>query len=223
MANPEQLKNRELVSALADGQLRAGEFARTVKLANEDADAVAAWHAYHLVGDVLRSGEAGIDCSRPDFLARFESRLELESDSSRVPGEGLFAIDLEADDGHSMRARGPNSRAAASANDASFRWKLLTAVASLAAVAAIGWNTLGFVADPAGVLASSGRGAQIAQTPGGAGGPAVFVVTPEQPPVMIRDPHLDALMAAHNQFGGTSALQMPAGFIRNATFEGAGR
>ena len=223
MANPEQLKNRELVSALADGQLRAGEFAQAVKLANEDADALAAWHAYHLVGDVLRSGEAGFDFSRPGFLARFESRLELESDSSGVLGDGHFAIDLEADDGHSMRARGLNSRVTASANDASFRWKLLTAVASLAAVAAIGWNTLGFVADPAGGLGGSGRGAQIAQTPGGAASPAGVAVTPEQPPVMIRDPHLDALMAAHNQFGGTSALQMPAGFIRNATFEGAGR
>ena len=43
------------------------------------------------------------------------------------------------------------------------------------------------------------------------------------PQVMIRDPHLDALMAAHKQFGGTSALQMPAGFLRNATFEGPSR
>jgi sigma-E factor negative regulatory protein RseA len=37
--------------------------------------------------------------------------------------------------------------------------------------------------------------------------------------VMIRDPQLDALMAAHQQLGGHSALQMPAGFLRNATFE----
>jgi len=36
---------------------------------------------------------------------------------------------------------------------------------------------------------------------------------------MIRDPQLDALLAAHRQFGGTSALQMPAGFLRRATFE----
>jgi sigma-E factor negative regulatory protein RseA len=30
-------------------------------------------------------------------------------------------------------------------------------------------------------------------------------------------------MAAHRQFGGASALQMPAGFLRNATFEGPAR
>jgi sigma-E factor negative regulatory protein RseA len=42
-------------------------------------------------------------------------------------------------------------------------------------------------------------------------------------PVMIRDPQLDALLAAHRQFGGTSALQMPTGFLRNATFEEGAR
>jgi sigma-E factor negative regulatory protein RseA len=41
--------------------------------------------------------------------------------------------------------------------------------------------------------------------------------------VMIRDPRLDALLAAHRQFGGASALQMPSGFMRNATFEDGGR
>jgi sigma-E factor negative regulatory protein RseA len=40
---------------------------------------------------------------------------------------------------------------------------------------------------------------------------------------MMRDPRLDALLAAHKQFGATSALQTPAGFLRNATFEGAAR
>jgi sigma-E factor negative regulatory protein RseA len=37
---------------------------------------------------------------------------------------------------------------------------------------------------------------------------------------MIRDPQLDALLAAHKQFGGASALQTPAGCLRNATFQG---
>jgi hypothetical protein len=37
--------------------------------------------------------------------------------------------------------------------------------------------------------------------------------------VMLRDPHLDALMAAHRQFGGPSALQNSSGFLRNATFD----
>jgi sigma-E factor negative regulatory protein RseA len=42
-------------------------------------------------------------------------------------------------------------------------------------------------------------------------------------PVMIRDPQLDALLAAHRNFAGASALQMAPGFVRNANFEEAGR
>jgi sigma-E factor negative regulatory protein RseA len=40
---------------------------------------------------------------------------------------------------------------------------------------------------------------------------------------MIRDPRLDELLAAHRQLGGASALQAPAGFLRNATFEAPAR
>jgi sigma-E factor negative regulatory protein RseA len=40
---------------------------------------------------------------------------------------------------------------------------------------------------------------------------------------MIRDPRLDELLAAHKQAGGATALQMPSGFLRNATFDGADR
>ncbi|MEK9803379.1 MAG: anti-anti-sigma factor, partial [Curvibacter sp.] len=42
---------------------------------------------------------------------------------------------------------------------------------------------------------------------------------PAEASVMIRDARLDQLIAAHQQQGGSSALQMPAGFLRNATFE----
>jgi sigma-E factor negative regulatory protein RseA len=51
----------------------------------------------------------------------------------------------------------------------------------------------------------------------------VSMVAGAEAAIMIRDPQLDALLVAHRQFGGTSALQMPAGFLRNATFEGAAR
>jgi sigma-E factor negative regulatory protein RseA len=44
------------------------------------------------------------------------------------------------------------------------------------------------------------------------------VATPSAAGVMLRNPQLDALIAAHNQAGGSSALQMPSGFLRSATF-----
>mgnify|MGYP001756961603 FL=1 len=55
-----------------------------------------------------------------------------------------------------------------------------------------------------------------------ASGPAA-VQGAEGVAVMLRDPELDALMAAHQQMGGHSAWQMPSGFLRNATFERPGR
>ena len=42
---------------------------------------------------------------------------------------------------------------------------------------------------------------------------------PADAQIFLRDPQLDALLAAHQQLGGHSALQMPSGFLRNATFE----
>jgi sigma-E factor negative regulatory protein RseA len=40
---------------------------------------------------------------------------------------------------------------------------------------------------------------------------------------VIRDAQLEALLAEHRQHGGMSALQTPTGFIRNATYDAAGR
>ena len=104
----------------------------------------------------------------------------------------------------------PSGRAA---NDDLFRWKLLAGVASVAAVAAVAWSVAGSARAPAGPeLAAVQPRSQ----------PAVVQTgTPGQG--MIRDPRLDELLAAHRQFGGASALQTPAGFLRNATFEGPSR
>ena len=41
----------------------------------------------------------------------------------------------------------------------------------------------------------------------------------ESPEIMIRDARLDAILLAHRQFGGISALSMPAGFVRSAVLE----
>jgi sigma-E factor negative regulatory protein RseA len=36
---------------------------------------------------------------------------------------------------------------------------------------------------------------------------------------MIRNPELEALLAAHRQHGGVSVIQVSSGFLRNATYE----
>ena len=79
----ETMKNHELVSALADGQLRGAEFARTVQWLSQTEDARLSWHAYHLVGDVLRSGETMVNSHDAAFVQRL--KLCLQQEASLVP------------------------------------------------------------------------------------------------------------------------------------------
>lgn len=211
MMMQEAEKNRELVSALADGQLRGAEFACTVEWLNEADDAQVAWDTYHLVGEVLRSGETVVSAADTAFMQRL--KLSLQQEKPLRPR--MSAINSVASCTVSTGATGLNDSKVESANNASFRWKLLAGVASLAAVSVIGWQAWGGGGDLQGA-------ALMAQTVN----PDVAlqqVAANGAPQVMIRDRQLDALLAAHRQFGGTSALQKPAGFLRNATFEGAGR
>lgn len=211
MMMQEAEKNRELVSALADGQLRGEEFARTVEWLNEAGDAQVAWDTYHLVGEVLRSGETVASAVDTAFMQRL--KLSLQQEKSFRPS--MDAINSVASCAVSAGATGLNDSKVESANNASFRWKLLAGVASLAAVSVIGWQAWVGGGDLQGA-------ALMAQTDS----PDVAVqqvAVNGEPQVMIRDRQLDALLAAHRQFGGTSALQKPAGFLRNATFEGADR
>jgi len=196
----EQMQTQELISALADGQLRGGAFARAAELAAHDPVALEAWQTYHLIGDVLRSKELAGGTLPAAFLGRLRSRLQQEerlAAASPSPVPQMLAA----------RAAMPQQ---AASNDASFRWKLVAAAASVAAVTAIGWSTLGG-------LTGKPEQAQLAAVP------ASTVPVATAPGAMIRDPRLDEFLAAHRQLAGGSALQAPAGFLRNAAFEGSSR
>ena len=190
----DKMQTQELISALADGHLQGETFARAVEAAAADNAARQTWHTYHLIGDVLRSGEHAAGTLPSAFMARLQLRLQQEQ---RAPEVGNGASATAA------------ARAAAqpAANDASFRWKLVAGFASLAAMAAIGWTVIG---------GSSG----ISTQPQLAAVPPGTVLAESERGTMIRDARLDEFLAAHRQLGGASALQNPAGFLRNATFEG---
>lgn len=186
-------RTHELASALADGELKGAEFTRAVGLLASSPDAHAHWHGYQLIGDVLREGAgAAVGAHDPAFMVRLRQRLQQES---ALP---------QSREVLRVAAHRP------SANDSVWRWKLVAGLCSLAVVGMLGWQ----------LTAAPPQAIEMA-----ASGP---VPAPSQPPlaqadagaaVMIRDPRLDQLIADHQQFGGTSALQMPAGFLRNATFE----
>jgi sigma-E factor negative regulatory protein RseA len=206
MTNVEELKNRAQVSDLMDGRLRSSAFAHAVDMVSASGDGRAAWHANHVIGDVLRFGDAAGVAADAEFVDRFRLRL------AQMPGPGQVGAEWAGAHAASVGS-GLDQKRVTSANDSSFRWKILTGVASIVAVVAMGWSALINVGTPG---AAPGAGAQLAQSSG------LAPAGPETQ-VMIRDPHLDALLAAHKQFGGTSALQMPAGFLRNATFESPSR
>lgn len=200
------MNGNERISALADGQLEGEAFALAVEAVCADRQALATWHAYHVVGDVLRSGELAQTTPAPEFLAKLSARLAHEQPGSVVDAAGL---------GQPLRQ--PPRALAPAANDGTFRWKLVAGVASVAAVAAVGWS----------VLAAGGGGAasqpQLAAVPAQPGADATVLARGQSGTVMIRDPRLDELLAAHRQFGAASALQMPAGFLRNATYDAPAR
>jgi sigma-E factor negative regulatory protein RseA len=188
---PQQL---ELVSAMADGRLSDAEVALTLEACRQDPALVRSWNTYHLIGDVMRSPVA-MHAADEAFLARLQGRLAAEPAPLAVtPLVVRASYEHEA------------------ANDGAFRWKMVAGFASLAAVVAIGWSSVG--------LLTPAAQPQLAQAEPG----QILVESPQG--TMLRDARLEEMLAAHKQAGGTSALQVPSGFLRNATFEtpqGAGR
>ena len=193
----DKMNNRELMSALSDGQLRGGAFAQAVEAAASDPAAREAWATYNLIGDVLRSRQIAVGSDPGAFVRRLQGRIALE------PGRVTPSLP--------PASVAPGSTAREPANDASFRWKLVAGLASIAAVAAVGWSGVSSL--------RSAPGPQLAVLPS----PTLAATATDSSGPMIRDPQLDELLATHRQFGGPSAFQMPAGALRNATFEAPAR
>lgn len=210
------------VSALVDGEIGAGQLAEMLAAEDGREELLGSWHAYQVIGDVLRGHGAVPAAQSPSvFLAGVRERLQSEAVPAGQP----------VHDGHRAHAPVlpvPLVRGAA-ANDAVFRWKLVAGFASLAAVMAVSWTVLSGA--PSAVGGPSGP--QLAAVPAApeAAAPIVANATPPSSAVvvntgqgpLIRDARLEELLAEHRQNGGMSALQMPTGFIRNATYDAAGR
>lgn len=197
------------LSALVDGEIEAAELDALLLAYGEQTDARASWHSYQVIGDVLR-GAAPVATAVPPqaFLAGIQTRLQAEpvAQSRPVPMAVVAHV------------RAPAS------NDAVFRWKLVAGAASLAAVMAVSWSVLSGAPAGAGGTATGPQLAlmQPSAAPAAvdAARPTAVLVNTEQGTV-IRDARLEELLAEHRQYGGMSALQMPAGFLRDATYDAA--
>ncbi len=215
----------EQLSALMDGELAADELQHLLDTLPDmaaDQDCYASAQRYVLIGEVLRAPADGYrmqQTSSLDFLSVLNAKLAQEPAlvGSAQPVVDEVPVPSVA---AASPVQVPVQREAA--NQSVFRWKLVAGFASVAAVAMVGWSALGL---QGGGLAPAGSGQQIASAAPSVTGPTTAqglvqmpVTVGQNATVMLRDPRLDELLAARGQIGGTANLQMPASFLRNATF-----
>lgn len=209
------VNTQELLSALVDGELTGPELEQALALA-EDAQGQANWQLYHLVGDVLRSPDLAHH-SQHDLLSGLRAQLAQELPLQALPesvaqsaAESVSAPRVAMAPGVLEQVQAPALASAQqrdpAANASVFRWKLAAGFASIAAVAAVGWQVMM-------VQAPTAIAPQLAQT---AAPNVVAVAAQDGKTVMLRDPNLDALLTLHEQYGTRPSLQVPAEFLRNA-------
>jgi sigma-E factor negative regulatory protein RseA len=167
-------------------------------LAAEDAQAT--WHRYHLIGDVIRSESLAPSGADLGFAQRVMDSLA--SDPSLKTQKAQSAVESQL----------PEPQKLISANASKFQ---IRAVAGAFGVCVLAFILFALFQDKQDTAA----GAQSLATEQPQVKAPVEVALEEERPVMTRDPELDALLSAHQEMGGHSALQTPAGFLRNATFD----
>lgn len=196
----------EDLSALMDGELDASAVATACRAWRDEAQVRSQWHAYHLIGDVMRSEDLASDVkSDAQFLARLRERLA-EEPVVLAPSNVATAV----------RAAPVRARRS---------WMGSVAVAGGFAVVA---GTL-VVTQMVGGLSAETEGdvsitqvssplqtVALSETPASAAGEVPNVVLNGE---LVRDARLDEYLAAHKKFGGSSLPGGPSGFLRNASVE----
>ena len=161
------------ISALMDGELMQTELAEPLRALREEGEALEAWRTYHLISDSLQDTRI----LSSGFSARFVERLALEPTilaPASVPRHGVQRP----------------------------YWAPLSAAASLAAVALVGW--LAF-------QGSGPDGQQVAQNKAqDAVKAAVAVVVP-----MTRE--VNDYLLAHQNYSPRSTLQGVAPYVRTVS------
>lgn len=220
------------MSAWMDGEHASPAAAAGCGASDADMDT---WYSYHLIGDVLRAGSpAGFVCSDVSrSRARAQAYARRIVEQAQVIGPDVQQAGPVAWVPASQVVRHPVAAPMPAANDGVFRWKMLAGFASVAAVAVVAWSVVGSSGQlpvEGAVLADASTAAPVGLVPlqlansasFGAGVPEpVGVNTPQG--VVLRDPRMEELMRTHRQAGGAPAWQVPAGFLRAATHDVAGR
>ena len=188
---------RETLSALADGEVDSQVASGLVSRWREDGDTRSAWHAYQLIGDVLRSDELAAGQRDRAFVRRLHASLAAEA-----------VVLAPVDEPRSVR-RLPLLR----------RWATPLGVA--AGVTLVVGTLL--VTRMAPVIDSTTDAKVDRPRPLELAAAASSPMASPAPAVLLRDQRLDRYLAAHKQYQGANALGPTAGFIRSATYDMATR
>ena len=194
-------RSREALSALLDGEVRTDDLDLLLAPGSEEMAALLSdGHTYELIGDALRGRPVQGSVGGAVFAGAVMARLRDEPLALPQPV---------------VRQAGVGRPVAA--NDAVFRWKLVAGLASLAAVVAVTW-TIG-TGGQDGQLAGPQMASATTMSESASTIQPVVVQTAQGQ--VLRDARLEQFLSEHRQFGGMSALQAPAGFLRNATYDAA--
>lgn len=191
----DRVLQRQALSALADGE--PGQAEHACSAWRDDPQARADWHAYHLIGELMRSDDVRLAPQRDaQFLGRLRERLANEP--------ALLAP-------ASQRAVWRRAWGAPMAVAAGFA--AVAGVLVVMRVAAPDAAVQDRSAQLASGLVSPATGLQ-----GTASSPAAasMVGALARDGALIRNADLDRYLAAHKQFSDTSALAVPGGMVRNA-------
>ena len=207
----------ERLSALVDGELEAGTVAHACAYWRDSPESRSSWHAYHLIGDVLRADDLACDpASDAAFLKAFRARL--------VNEPVVLAPQPLADRSLAL----PPATAQVVNGVPRGRWSWMLPSALAAGFVAVAGTVLltrapsalperGAEASLAAGASSSAAGLRMAAAPlssvAVAAEPQTFVASNQ----LIRDVRLDRYLDAHKQFAGSSALGVPSAFLRSAT------
>lgn len=215
MKDMHDISARQSLSALVDGETDAQGAAALSASWRDDAETRACWHRYQLIGDVMRSEELAGRGADAAFLGRLRTALQQEPVVLAPAARSAVTQPRR----RAVRRWAPPAAVAAGFLAVAGALTVMrtesppAAAPQLAAAPAI---------EPVRAVAASAA-AELPSTPA----PAAQVAHAEQPePVergsgrLVRDARLDRYLAAHQQFGGSSALGVPSGFMRSATYEG---
>ncbi len=194
----------EQLSALADGEVDAAAAGAACAAWKTDAELRRTWHAWHLIGDVLRSEDLASSAERDQrFLVALRGRLALEP----------VVLAPEAR---------PAAATAAPGRRAGGRWLLPSAVAAGFTLVVGTFVVLGPTGAPAPAPTLASVAPPAVESPivqASVREPAAPVQAVAVNGRMIRDPRLERYLVAHKQFAGTSALGVPSTFLRGATVD----